>query len=142
MNNLISALAVALLVGFFTIQVRSMNKAWNAKAAVEYGPAGDRKAVKMASMMMGGAIRASAKTARVPLRHPTGVKSSPVPASIPVRKPRISEPDPVTSSNGFSKDLKAEWRAKVPKVPNLQGMTVPEVPNILDEPETRSDLPR
>jgi hypothetical protein len=30
----------------------------------------------------------------------------------------------------------------VPRIPRVAGLEVPEVPNILDEPETRTDLPR
>lgn len=139
MNNLGSVVAVALFLGFFTLAVRSMNHAWHTKAAVEYGPAGDRKAVKMAAMLMGGMPRSSAKNARVPLRRELAAREA-VPAPV-IRRQKVTEPPPAMES-GFPKDLKAEWRSKIPKVPSISGLEVPEVPNILDEPETRSDLPR
>lgn len=141
MNNLGSVIAVALFVGFFTLAVRSMNHAWHTKAGVEFGPAGDRKAVKMAGLMLGGMERPSARHARVPLHRELSARER-VPAPV-VRRQKITEPPPAAvETSGFSKDLKAEWRAKIPKVPSLSGLEVPEVPNILDEPETRSDLPR
>ena len=140
MNNWSSVIAVGFVVVFFTLAVRSMNHAWNAKAGVEFGPAGDRKAVKMAAMMMGGSIRSSAKHARVPVRGAVAAKPH-VPTSIDVCREKASEPEVPSSSEGFSKDLKANWRSKLPRIPRVAGLEVPEVPNILDEPETRTDLP-
>jgi hypothetical protein len=141
MNNWSSVVAVAFIVAFFTLAIRSMNHAWNTKAGVEFGPAGDRKAVKMAAMMMGGTTRPSAKHARVPIRGSIAAREH-VPPTIPVRRANAGTPEVPSSAEGFSKDLKADWRSKVPRIPRVAGLEVPEVPNILDEPETRTDLPR
>jgi len=134
MNNLSSVIGVVVLVAFFTLAVRTMDQARHTKAGVEFGPAGDRKAVKMAAMMVGG--MPTTRNARVPLRRALMTKeahAAPVIVRKPTTKSNVTEPN-----LGFAKDLKAEWRANVPKVPSVAGLEVPEVPNILDEPETRS----